>query len=202
MRIEIPLFNDFDEVDAIGPYEVLSNATYAVEDSRSSSSARTGRARSSPPMACGSSATGPRRRGRPRARPGRRLGPRRRRPRRSTRTAAPPALRELADGGAAMASVCTGAMLLAKAGITDGRPATTHRGALDDLARAGRRRRPRGARGRRRRPDDLRRRHVRLDLAFHLVEREWGAELAGSIATLMEHEPSARSRSTACTDMS
>jgi transcriptional regulator GlxA family with amidase domain len=27
-----------------------------------------------------------------------------------------------------------------------------------------------------------------LDLSLHLVEREWGAELAASIATLMEHE--------------
>ena len=40
-----------------------------------------------------------------------------------------------------------------------------------------------------------------LDLAFHLVEREWGAELAEQIATLMESRASARTVD-GCTDMS
>jgi transcriptional regulator GlxA family with amidase domain len=97
-------------------------------------------------------------------------------------------LRELRAGGAVMASVCTGALLLAKAGITDGRPATTHRAALDDLAAHG--------------ADVDREARVvddgdlltcggvtsGLDLALHLAQREWGAELAGRIARLMEHE--------------
>ena len=46
----------------------------------------------------------------------------------------PASIRRAREGGAAMASVCTGAMLLAAAGITAGRPATTHRSALEDLA--------------------------------------------------------------------
>ncbi len=92
-----------------------------------------------------------------------------------------------------MASVCTGAMLLARAGITDGRPATTHAAAFDHLAADGAR-------------VDREARVVDdgdlltcggvtsgLDLAFHLVEREWGGELADGIARLMEHERRVRS---------
>jgi transcriptional regulator GlxA family with amidase domain len=39
--------------------------------------------------------------------------------------------------GGGIASVCTGALLVASAGLLKGRPAVTHRGALGDLARAG-----------------------------------------------------------------
>jgi transcriptional regulator GlxA family with amidase domain len=39
--------------------------------------------------------------------------------------------------GATIASVCTGALLLAAAGLLAGRPATTHHGALADLRAAG-----------------------------------------------------------------
>lgn len=39
--------------------------------------------------------------------------------------------------GARIASVCTGALLVAAAGLLRGRPAVTHRSALADLARAG-----------------------------------------------------------------
>jgi transcriptional regulator GlxA family with amidase domain len=45
----------------------------------------------------------------------------------------PPVLAEHHDDGATLASVCTGAMLLERAGILDGRPAVTHASALDDL---------------------------------------------------------------------
>ena len=95
-------------------------------------------------------------------------------------------LAELREGGAAMASVCTGAILLAQAGILEGRPATTHKAALDDLERMG----------------AVTDREARVvddgdvltcggvtsgfDLALHLVEREWGADLAERISTLME----------------
>lgn len=43
-------------------------------------------------------------------------------------------LRQAAAGGAVVASVCTGARVLAAAGLLRGRPATTHHTALDDLA--------------------------------------------------------------------
>ena len=49
----------------------------------------------------------------------------------------PAALAALHDAGTVVASVCTGAMLLARAGLLEGRPAVTNRMALDDLAAAG-----------------------------------------------------------------
>lgn len=48
-----------------------------------------------------------------------------------------PLLRAAADSGVVMASVCTGAMLLARAGIIGNRPAATHRSARAELAEAG-----------------------------------------------------------------
>lgn len=46
-------------------------------------------------------------------------------------------MRDLAASGALMTSVCTGALVYAKAGLLDGRPATTHWGSLDRLEAAG-----------------------------------------------------------------
>jgi transcriptional regulator GlxA family with amidase domain len=48
-----------------------------------------------------------------------------------------PLLAEAARSGAVMASVCTGAMLLAHAGVIGVRRATTHHSAWDDLAATG-----------------------------------------------------------------
>jgi transcriptional regulator GlxA family with amidase domain len=42
-------------------------------------------------------------------------------------------IRGLAGAGTLMTSVCTGALVYAKAGLLDGRPATTHWGAIDRL---------------------------------------------------------------------
>jgi transcriptional regulator GlxA family with amidase domain len=53
------------------------------------------------------------------------------------RGALTPLLGEAARAGSVMAGVCTGAMLLAHAGIVGGRRATTHHDALPDLAAAG-----------------------------------------------------------------
>ena len=46
-------------------------------------------------------------------------------------------MRSLAGSGTLMTSVCTGALVYGKAGILDGRRATTHWGALDRLADLG-----------------------------------------------------------------
>lgn len=46
-------------------------------------------------------------------------------------------LRTLADGGTLVTSVCTGALVLADAGLLDGRPATTYWQRLDFLASLG-----------------------------------------------------------------
>jgi transcriptional regulator GlxA family with amidase domain len=190
MRIEIPLYEGFDEVDAIAPFEVLANAATVVEDLEVELVGAYGPGE----VVAGHGARFVCERGLGEAPtlvlvPGGgwlRGG--------GARTAyddgrLPDRLRELHADGVAMASVCTGALLLAKAGITDGRPATTHRAALGDL-------RENGAD-----VDDTARVVDNgdlltcggvtsgLDLALHLVEREWGAELAGKIARLMEHEP-------------
>jgi len=53
------------------------------------------------------------------------------------RGALPDKLAELHRKEVVMTSVCTGAMLLAAAGLLKNRPATTNRGALDELEKAG-----------------------------------------------------------------
>jgi transcriptional regulator GlxA family with amidase domain len=46
-------------------------------------------------------------------------------------------MRDLAGAGTLMTSVCTGAVVYAKAGLLDGRPATTHWGSLERLGELG-----------------------------------------------------------------
>jgi putative intracellular protease/amidase len=101
----------------------------------------------------------------------------------------PAALAARHDAGAVMASVCTGAMLLARAGLLSGRPAVTNRNALDDLAAAGADVR-RGARV----VDDgsvvtAGGPAAGIDLAIRLVARFAGEEAARDAAERVEHEP-------------
>ncbi len=97
-----------------------------------------------------------------------------------------PLLAACAEAGALMASVCTGAMLLAHAGVIGERPATTHHAAREDLFATGAR--------------VLDERVVDdgdlvtaagvtsgIDLALHLVERIVGPAAADAAARRMEH---------------
>lgn len=99
----------------------------------------------------------------------------------------PEAIADYHDAGVTIASVCTGGMLLATAGVTDGRRAVTHGSAIDELSAT-----------------DATVVHERvvddgdiltaggvtsgIDLALHLVEREIGQSIADRISTVMEYE--------------
>ena len=103
------------------------------------------------------------------------------------RGAIPTAIAERHARGSIIASVCTGAMLLARAGILEGRPAVTHHVALEDLRAAGAAVRPDA-----RWVDDgeiLTAGGVTsgIDLALHLLERLQGTEAAEAAEHLLEH---------------
>lgn len=99
----------------------------------------------------------------------------------------PARLSALHDAGTVIASVCTGAMLLAVAGLLTGRPAVTNRHALDALAAAGADVH-RGARV----VDDgdivtAGGPAAGLDLAVHLVSRFLGGDAGAAAAQRLEH---------------
>jgi transcriptional regulator GlxA family with amidase domain len=186
MKIAIVVYEGFDELDAIGPYEVLRNAgraevelmTVAESDLVTGSHGLAVRPQAT--LADGpfdviivpgggwndrsdAGAYAEARRG-----------------------DLPAALRRLHDEGTVVASVCTGAMLVSAAGLLAGRTATTHHGAIDELRDSG--------------VEVIDARVVDdgdllscggvtsgIDMALWLVEREWGAELADEVAAEMEH---------------
>jgi transcriptional regulator GlxA family with amidase domain len=100
VKTQIVLYDGFDELDAVAPYEVLTAA-----------GRRGGRSadRTSPIGAWVEAERG----------------------------VLPRAIARLHAGGATVASVCTGAMLLAAAGLTRGRRATTHHVAREELRASG-----------------------------------------------------------------
>jgi transcriptional regulator GlxA family with amidase domain len=190
MRIGIVVYDGFDELDAIGPYEVLRNAAAGGADCTVELVTREPAERVTashglelvPQGVLDGSYDLV-------VVPGGGFGDRAEAGAwgEIQRGALPDALRELHAGGTAMAAVCTGGMLLSAAGITRGRPATTHHVTLDALREEG--------------AEVVDARVVDdgdvitsggvtsgLDMALWLVQREWGRELADGIASEMEHE--------------
>jgi len=100
----------------------------------------------------------------------------------------PSAISERHAAGTRIAGVCTGAMLIAASGLLRGRPAVTHRSALDDLRDYGADVHPEA-----RVVDDgdvLTSGGVTsgIDLALHLIELERGRDAALREAARIEHD--------------
>ena len=98
-------------------------------------------------------------------------------------------MRALAGGGTLMTSVCTGALVYAKAGLLDGRPATTHWSSLDQLGDFGARV-DRDARF----VDDgeivtAAGVSAGIDMALHLVARLESVEQARSVRRYIQYDP-------------
>lgn len=187
MKIAIVVYDGFDELDAIGPYEVLRNAGQAevmlvtlveaasVTGSHGLEVVPQGTLLGDGPFELVIVPGGG---WNDRAPAGAYAEAR--------RGELPAAVRRLHDEGTTVASVCTGAMLLSTAGLLGGRPATTHHGALEELRSAG--------------AEVIDARVVDdgdllscggvtsgIDLALWLVEREWGSDVADRVAAEMEH---------------
>jgi transcriptional regulator GlxA family with amidase domain len=202
MDVDVVVYDGFDELDAIGPYEVFANAGRAGADctvrlvspeptrlvtashglriepdgvlSTSNETARDDRSDTPGVVVVpgggwtGESDTGARRE--------------------ADHGPIPDRIARLHDAGTTVAGVCTGGMLLARAGLLSGRPAVTHGVAIEDLRAAG--------------ATVVDARVVDdgdvvtaggvtagLDLAVHLVERLFGAAIAETVTTEMEYEP-------------
>ena len=185
MRTEILLYDGFDELDAFGPFEVLSNGGFephfvTVDGAESVTASHGARVLVDGALSDEAELL---------VVPGGGWGDRA--PQgawaEARRGAIPEAIASRHRDGATIASVCTGAMLLASAGLLTGRPAVTHHVALDELEEAG--------------ADVKRDARVvddgdiltsggvtsGIDLALWLVERERGAEVADAVAREIEH---------------
>jgi transcriptional regulator GlxA family with amidase domain len=184
---EVLFFDGFDDLDSVGPFEILVAAGFSVRPVRPSGTERTVRSAHGLELTItgelgadagllvvpgggwrDNSAAGVRA---------------------QCRGDLPRRLAALHERGTVLASVCTGAMLLAAAGVLAGRPAVTNRIAIDDLRAAG--------------ADVLAEARVvddgsvvtcggpaaGLDLAVHLVARYRGATAGERAAERLEHEP-------------
>jgi transcriptional regulator GlxA family with amidase domain len=192
MRIDIVLFPGFDELDAIGPFEVLTSAAKHGADFgvRLVSPSGPGEVVTAHGLRVHAEA-GLRQEPRPdlilvpgggwnnRSEIGARAE--------AEQGDIPAHLAELHQAGTIVAAVCTGAMLVSASGLLRGRPAVTHHGAIDDLRAAG--------------AKVIQERVVDdgqiitaggvtsgLDLALWLVERFAGASVAKTVSDEMEYE--------------
>ncbi|MFC7072158.1 DJ-1/PfpI family protein [Halovenus rubra] len=189
MKFSIPVYNGFDDLDAVGPYEVLNHTQNAgadlnvglytleevavVESSHGLRVEPDGQLPPDPDVIVvpgGGWSSGEMQGAR----------------READRGVLPEAIKSYHEQGAVVASVCTGAMLLARVGITDDRPAITHQSAIDDLEESG--------------AEIVDARVVDdgdvvtaggitsgIDLALHLVGREFGTEVADRVMETMEY---------------
>ncbi|WP_424001958.1 DJ-1/PfpI family protein [Haloarcula salina] len=189
--VAVVCFDGFDELDAVGPYEVFENAARmgaswdvtlrSVRDAETVTASHGLRVEPDGPLADADPALLVVAGGGWNARSDAGAWAE------AERGDLPDAVAAAHDRGATVAGVCTGGMLLARAGILDDRPAVTHGGALDDL-----------------RATDAKVVDARvvddgdvltcggvtagLDLALYLVEREWGADVAAAVCEEMEYE--------------
>ena len=191
MRIAVVVFEGFDELDAIGPLEVLRNAAtmgdadlqvdlVALDGAAEVTGSHGLRVRTDGPLdPDGADVV---------VVPGGGWNDRAPRGARAEaeRGDLPAAIAAAHRGGAVVATVCTGAMLATAAGLTQGRPAVTHQGAIEDLRAAG----AQVVEARVVDDGDL----VTaggvtsgIDMALWLVERHFGAELADAVAAEIEH---------------
>jgi transcriptional regulator GlxA family with amidase domain len=186
MRIAVLLYAGFDELDALGPYEVLRMAA-----STSAAEVRLVSAGGPQPVSASNGAVVSAQAPLHDAWdlvvvPGGGWAQRRGAFAEVEHGELPSVLATMHERGVIMASVCTGAMLLAAAGLTAGRPAVTHHRALEDLRATG--------------AQIVSARVVDdgdllscggitsgIDLALWLVERFWGQELAEATARRLEH---------------
>jgi transcriptional regulator GlxA family with amidase domain len=192
MRFQILIFDGFDELDAIAPYEVLRNAVKA----RAGDSVELVTIDAAEEINCDHGLQ---------IRASGQLdlkhkpdvlivpgggwidhSPRGARAE-AERGTIPKAIKSLHESGTICAAVCTGAMLLAAAGILKGRPAITNHGAIKDLEDSG--------------AEVIQARVVDdgdvvtaggvtsgLDLALWLIERFYGPQAAQKIEMQMEYE--------------
>jgi transcriptional regulator GlxA family with amidase domain len=188
--LEILLYDGFDELDAIGPYEVFRNASRAGADLETAMVTLESRDRVTAGHGLDVGVDG--RLGEPDVLlvPGGGWGDRAEAGAwgEYDRGDVFEPIARLHEAGTTVATVCTGGMLAAGAGILAGRPATTHHVAHDDL---------------REHAEFVEARVVDdgdvltcggvtsgLDLAVHLVGREFGERVAERVCREMEFDPS------------
>lgn len=186
MQIDVVLFDGWDELDALAPYEVFSTAgadvaLVTLEGARPVTGAHGATVQATGPLREGTDVV---------LVPG--GGWNTRAPAGALAQARNPVMRDAITAahrrGAIVAGVCTGGMILAAAGVLEGRAAVTHADGIQELRDDGVDVRPEA-------------RVVDagdivtcggvtagLDLALHLVQRECGPQVADRVAREIEHD--------------